>query len=100
MSAGKSPQFSPFGFTNHMRTGSVRILHHILTTRMEPWDFIKSSTLYLSVHMELSLRLSFYLRCSLGGYTVGTNMRFPPEIVVALAHNLTAKSLGGAHSTI
>jgi hypothetical protein len=52
---------------------------------MEPWDFIKSSVLYLSVHMELSLRLSFYLRRSLGGYTVGTTVRFPVKIVEALA---------------
>jgi hypothetical protein len=81
----RSPQFSPSGFTNHIRSGSVQIPHHILTTQMELWDFIKSSTLYLSVHMELSLCLSFYLRCNLGGYMVGTNARFPLEIVVALA---------------
>jgi hypothetical protein len=35
--------------------------------------------------MELSLRLSFYLRHSLGGYTVGTIVGFPVEIVEALA---------------
>jgi hypothetical protein len=35
--------------------------------------------------MELSLRLSFYLRRSLGGYTVGTTAGFPVEIVEALA---------------
>jgi hypothetical protein len=35
--------------------------------------------------MELSLRLSFYLRRSLEGYTVGTTMGFPIEIVEALA---------------
>jgi hypothetical protein len=35
--------------------------------------------------MELSLRLSFYLRRSLGGYTVGTNMGYLVEIVEALA---------------
>jgi hypothetical protein len=52
---------------------------------MEPWDFIKSSALYLSVHMELSLRLSFYLKHSLAGYTVGTTVGFPVEIVEALA---------------
>jgi hypothetical protein len=68
----------------HLRTESVQILHNILTTRMESWDFIKSSALYLSIYMELSLRLSFYLRCSLGGYTVGTTIGFPVEIVEAL----------------
>jgi hypothetical protein len=51
----------------------------------EPWDFIKSSTLHLSVHMELSLCLSFYLKRSLGGYTVGTTAGFPVKIMEALA---------------
>jgi hypothetical protein len=41
--------------------------------------------LYLLVHMELSLCLSFYLRCSLGGYTVSTTVGFPVEIMEALA---------------
>jgi hypothetical protein len=63
----------------------VRILHHILTTWKESWNFIKSTALYLLVHMELSLCLSFYLRHSLRGYTVGTIMGFPVEIVEALA---------------
>jgi hypothetical protein len=35
--------------------------------------------------MELSLRLSFYLRRSLGGYKVGTTAGFVVEIVEALA---------------
>jgi hypothetical protein len=35
--------------------------------------------------MKLSLRLSFYLRRSLGGYTVGTAVGFPAKIVEALA---------------
>jgi hypothetical protein len=52
---------------------------------MEPWGFIKSSALYQSVHMELSLRLSFYLRRSLGGYTVGTTVGFQVKIVEYLA---------------
>jgi hypothetical protein len=63
----------------------VQIPHHILTTWTEPWDFIKSSALYLSVHKELSLRLSFYLRRSLKSYTVGTTTGFPVEIIEALA---------------
>jgi hypothetical protein len=57
----------------HLSTGSVRIPHHILTTWTEPWDFIKSSALYLSVHMEPQV------------YMVGTSMGFPVEIVEGLA---------------
>jgi hypothetical protein len=34
--------------------------------------------------MEFSLRLSFYLRHSFGGYMVGTTARFPIEIMEAL----------------
>jgi hypothetical protein len=57
--------------------GSVHISHHILTTQTKPWDIIKLSAQNKAVHVELSLRLSFYLRCSLGGYTVGTTTGFP-----------------------
>jgi hypothetical protein len=63
----------------------VRIPHHILTTQMEQWGFFKSLALYQSVHMEVSLRLSFYLERSIGGYTVGTTTGFPAKIVKALA---------------
>jgi hypothetical protein len=63
----------------------VRTPHHILTTEMELWGFIKSSARNKALHMEISLRLSFYLRRSLGGYTVGTTTAFPIEIVEALA---------------
>jgi hypothetical protein len=52
---------------------------------MDPWDFFKSSVLYLLVHIELNLRLSFYLRHSLRGYTVDTTMGFPIKIMEALA---------------
>jgi hypothetical protein len=31
--------------------------------------------------MKLSLRLRFYLECSLGIYTMGTTMGFPVEII-------------------
>jgi hypothetical protein len=81
----KSQQFSPSGSMKHMRMGSVRISHHILTTQTEPWDFIKLSALYLSVHIEFSLRLSFYIKCSLRGYMVGTTAGIPIEIMEALA---------------
>jgi hypothetical protein len=63
----------------------VSMLHYILTTQMEPWDFIKLSAHNQAVHMELSLQLSFYLRRSLGGYMVGTTTGFPVKIVEALA---------------
>ncbi len=52
---------------------------------MELWGFIKSSAQNKALHMEISLRLSFYLRRSLGGYTVGTTTAFLIEIVEALA---------------
>jgi hypothetical protein len=65
--------------------GLVRIRHHILTTRPEPSGFFKSSTLYLSEYMELSLRLSFYLRRNLWGYTVGTTAGFRVKLMEALA---------------
>jgi hypothetical protein len=51
---------------------------------MELWDFFKALVLYLSVHIELNLSLSFYLRRSLGGYTVGTTGGFQVELVDAL----------------
>jgi hypothetical protein len=65
--------------------GLVQMTHHILTTWMESWDFIKSSALYLSVHMELSVRLSFLPQMQPRGYTVGTTVGFPIKIVEALA---------------
>jgi hypothetical protein len=39
---------------------------------MELRGFIKSSALYQSVHMKLSLRFSFYLKHNLEGYMEGT----------------------------
>jgi hypothetical protein len=55
--------------------------HHILTTRMERWGFIESSVENKALHMELSLRLSFYHKRKLGGATVG----FPVKIMETLA---------------
>jgi hypothetical protein len=63
----------------------VRMPHHTLTIQTQPWGFIKFSVQNKVVHMKLSLRLSFYHRHSLRGYTVGTTMGFPIEIVEALA---------------
>jgi hypothetical protein len=54
----KSLQFSPFRLSKHLRTGSVCMSHHFLTTRMEPWGFIKSSVQTYIVHTKLKLRLS------------------------------------------
>jgi hypothetical protein len=45
----KSPQLRPSGLTKHLRTGLRRIPHHILTTQMEPWDFIKSCNTHFCV---------------------------------------------------
>jgi hypothetical protein len=59
--------------------------HHILTTRVEPRGFIKSSVQNKEVHIELSLHLNFHLRRSLGGYMVGTIMGFPVQTLKALA---------------
>jgi capsule polysaccharide modification protein KpsS len=80
-----SSQFSPSVLMKHLMMGSVRFYTAILTTQMESWGFFKSSVSYLLVHMELSLHLSFYLRHSLGGYTVDTTTGFPVMIVYALA---------------
>jgi hypothetical protein len=51
---------------------------------MELFGFIKLSMLYLLLHMELSLCMTFYLRHNLGGYMVNTT-RFPVKIEEALA---------------
>jgi hypothetical protein len=59
--------------------------HHILITWTELWGFIKLSAQKQVVHIELSLRPSFYLRRSLGGYLVGTTVGFLVKIVEALA---------------
>jgi hypothetical protein len=59
--------------------------HHSLTTLMELSGFVKSSAENKVVHMQLSLRLSFYHRRRLGGYTMGTTMGFPVVTVEALA---------------
>jgi hypothetical protein len=59
--------------------------HHILTTRIEPWGFIKSSAKNKAIHMELSLCLSFYLRHILGGYMMGTIAGFSIKTMEALA---------------
>jgi hypothetical protein len=63
----------------------VRTPHHILTTRMELWGFIKPLAQNKVVHIEFSLRLSFYLKRSLRSYTVGTTVGFPVETIEALA---------------
>jgi hypothetical protein len=54
----------------------MQMAHHILTTQMEPWGFIKPSVQNKAILMQLSLRLTFQLSRSLGGYTVGTTAGF------------------------
>jgi hypothetical protein len=98
--SSKSSYLSPSGFTKHLRMGSMWCLHHILITWTELWGFFKSSALYLSVHMELRRSLSFYLRRSLRGYTVGTTPGFKVELMEALPHNLTTESHRSAYNTI
>jgi hypothetical protein len=85
MPTSKSPLFSPSGLSKHLRTGLVRLSHHFLTTRMEPWGFIKLSVQAYTLHMKLSLCLSFYLRHSLRGYMVGTTTGFLVKTMEALA---------------
>jgi hypothetical protein len=63
----------------------MRMPHHTLTTRMELRSFVKPLVRNKAINIKLSLRLNFYLRCSLGGYMVGTTTGFPLEIMKALA---------------
>jgi hypothetical protein len=59
MTTSRSPQFSPSGLSKHLRMGSTLVPHQFLTTQMEPCGFIKSSAKNYTLHMKLSLRLSF-----------------------------------------
>jgi hypothetical protein len=77
------PQLSPSRISKHSRMGSVQMSCHTLTTHTEPWSFIKPSAQNKVVHMKLGIRLSFYLRHSLRGYTVGTTVGFLGNIVEA-----------------
>jgi hypothetical protein len=63
----------------------MHIPHYIHTTRTEPWGFIKSSVQNQAVHMELSLCLSFYLKCSLEGYMGNTTTVFLVKTMELLA---------------
>jgi hypothetical protein len=80
MPTSKSPQLSPAKLSKHRRMGSMHMPHHILTTRMELWSFIKLSAQNKAVHIELSLCLSFYLRCNHSGYKVGTTTGFQSKL--------------------
>jgi hypothetical protein len=55
--------------------------HPILTTQTEQCCFTMLLAQNKVVHMKLSLCLRFYLRGNLEGYTVGTTMGFPNEIM-------------------
>jgi hypothetical protein len=50
--------------------------------------------------MELSLHLSFELKHSLGGYTVGTTIGFRVMTVELWPHGLTTESNDGTRSNI
>jgi hypothetical protein len=93
-------KLNPSRLLKQLRMGSVQMPHAILITRTESWGFIKSSARNQIVHMKLSLCLNFYLRSSLGGYTVGTTAGFLVKIMKALAHNLAIESRGRARSNI
>jgi hypothetical protein len=67
----------------------MQLLHHILQLGRNCGATLMSSALNRTVHLQLSLCLSFYLRRSLGGYTVGTTARFLVEIVEALAPQIS-----------
>jgi hypothetical protein len=47
----KSTQFNPSESSKHLRTGSMRTSHHILTTRTETRGYIKLSVHNQAVHM-------------------------------------------------
>jgi hypothetical protein len=51
--------------------------HHILTIWMEPWGFIKPSASKQVVHIELSLRLSFYQKMQPWGLHGGQHCGIP-----------------------
>jgi hypothetical protein len=76
MPTSKSPLFSPSGLLKHLRMGLMQMAHHILTTQTELWGFIKPSLQNKAILTQLSLRLTFQLSRSLGGYTVGTTVGF------------------------
>jgi hypothetical protein len=57
--------------------------HHILTTQTEPRGFTKLLALNQILHIQLLLRLSFYLGRNLEGYMLGTTTRFLVEIMEA-----------------
>jgi hypothetical protein len=59
MPTNESMQFSRSGLLKHLTTGSVRTPHHFLTTWTESCGFIMSLMQSYTVHMKLTLRLSF-----------------------------------------
>jgi hypothetical protein len=77
MPTSQSPQFSPSGL--NLRMGLVQILHHILITQTELWSFFKLSASYLSVHMKLSLHMSFLSQTQPRGLHGGHHHRIPSQ---------------------
>jgi hypothetical protein len=96
-----SPQLSPCGLSKHLRTGSVRMSHHILTTRMEPCGFMKLSAQTYTLHMKLSLRLSISAQTKPQGLCSGHHHRIlKPDHEGLKPHNHTSESRGGPHNII
>jgi hypothetical protein len=77
------------------------MLHHILTIWMELWDFIKLSVQTYTVHMKLSLRLSFSAqtkpRALHGAYH---HEILKPGHRGLKPHNHSSEFHGGPHSII
>jgi hypothetical protein len=79
MWTSKSPQFSTSRSSKHLRTGSVHMPHHILTTWMEPRGFIKPLVHNQVVYMKLSLCLSFLPQAQPRGLHSGHHHRIPNQ---------------------
>jgi hypothetical protein len=76
--------------------GSVRLLHHILTTQTEPWCFIKSSTQTYTIHMKLSLQPGFLAKAQPRGLHDGHHRGIlKPDHGGLMPLNHTSESRGG-----
>jgi hypothetical protein len=90
----KSTQLSPSGLWKHLRMVSMCILCHIMTTRTKIWGFNKSLAQNQVVQMNLTLCLSFYLRCSLRGLHGGHHRGNPSR-----NRGGFSPIIGGRHAT-
>jgi hypothetical protein len=95
----KSPQFNPSGLLKHLRSGLVHTPHHFLTTRMEPWGFIKSSAETYIIHMKLSLCLSFPAQTQPRGLQGGHHKGIPSPDHGSLSPIVTPLTLAATPTT-